>query len=79
MTRFVRGMFQVGTHFWNIGVAASGCFAFMRGYSMVAQEEQAPDIAAPICDVVPFRKSFAVSLPSESIWLLSRIKGQQRF
>jgi hypothetical protein len=72
-------MFQVGTHLWNIGAAASGCFAFMRGYSMVALARQAKDIAAPICDVVPFRKSFAVSLPHESIWPLSWIKGWQRF
>jgi hypothetical protein len=75
MTRFVRGMFQVGTHVGNIGAASVGCFAFMRGFSLIAMEKQAPNMAESICDVVPLRKPFVVSLSHKSIWPRSRSKG----
>jgi hypothetical protein len=47
----------------------------MRGFSLIALEKQTPDIASSGFDLVPLGKSFAVSLPDESIWTLSRVKG----
>ena len=59
MSRFIRRMLKLGPFMGDLAVSAAGCFALMRGFRLLAIEEEGSDTAGSVRAAGTPRKQLA--------------------